>query len=480
MKDSKLTELLRAFSRQEITEFEKFLKSPFFNNSKIISDFFRLITKYYPAFDNEYLTHENIHKTLYPGEKFDKRKIFSLLSRTSALAEDFLIYKRFGQMDVSRKNMLMKEFAERNLDNFFTDALKKAETSINEMKVINNTSLYLIHSFKNTRRDFLESKQSLGKREEFFKEIESEYEAFLNYSLYKILKYLNELHTHTKVLNLEHKFKMQNEVIKFIEGNPPVRYPVIMIYYHLVKMQKNESDIRSYYEVSKLLNSSYDTIDKDDLKEIYAVMYNFTLLHAIKDNKEMAGENFRLVKEMIAKGIHPRDGNFFAENSFITIFRTAMIEKDYEWGYDFLNQYIERIPPDKRENVYTLCSGIYAYYKEKYEEALEKLASVKVSDFIYGIRVKNFQIRTLWMLGRYEDVWYMIDSFRHTISSNPKIPQYQKVRFMNFLNFTQRAARAILSEKKDRINSLICEIESHPVETFENKTWLLENLRKLI
>lgn len=480
MKKSKVIELLRTFSKEEIEELGEFLNSPLFNKGKKITELFQIIKPSHPFSDDYVPDYDKICKKLYPGEKTEKNKIFNLFARLLNLAEDYIVYKRFSKMEVSRKNMLLKEYADRNLYGFFIETLKKAETSCNNIKVVDGTQLYLKFSLQNTRRKYMESRFPVGKREEFFKEIQNEFDSFIYYSVYKLLKYLNELHTHTKLLNLEYPFKMQDEILSFIDKNPPHDYPVIMIYFYLLKMHTDNSETESYHRIRELIDSAAETIDEDDLKEIYAVLYNFTLLHAIKDNQQMAKENFSLVKEMIEKDIHPRDGNFFAENSFITIFRTAMIEGEYGWGYNFLNQYIDKIPPEKRENVFMLCNAIYDYYNCNYERALEKLSRVKLSDFIYSVRVKNFQIRSLWMLEHYDDVLYVIDSFRHTISQNSKMPDYQKVRFINFLNYCQRATKAILSEKKDKIYSLINEIKLVPAEKFENKKWLLENLEKSI
>ena len=84
------------------------------------------------------------------------------------------------------------------------------------------------------------------------------------------------------------------------------------------------------------------------------------------------------------------------------------------------------------------------------------------------------------MKGYYEEVSYAIDSFRHMLYSNDKIPEYPRKRFINFLNFLERATKYVLSEQYDRFVSLTRELEKRPDEEVENKRWLLECFRKFI
>jgi hypothetical protein len=480
MHDSRLIRLLKSFSKQEILEFEKFLESPLFNNSEHISAFYRFIKKYYPAFDGSKFTPEEAFRFIYPRERFNKNKISQLLTKTLSLAENFLTFKRFTRMDISRMNMLLKEFAERDIPDLFADIYRKTENELNANEIKDGSYLYLRYSLMQTRRNYYESKIPVGKREQYFREIQSEFNSFVIYASYKLLKYYIELHTHRKLLNQNYIFSLEDSVISFISNNPAEDYPVIMIYYYLVLLNRNENDFTSYSKAVKLINENIDSIQTDDLIKFYAMLYNFTRIHATRGNKDMEKENFRITKEMIARDIHPLDGNFFAENSFLTIFRTAMIEGDIKWGYEFMNKYLNRLPQEKQDNVFRLCSGIYNYYIGDYDKALEFLSRVKINDFIYGIRVKNFQVRCMWMKGYYEEVSYAIDSFRHMLYSNDKIPEYPRKRFINFLNFLERATKYVLSEQYDRFVSLTRELEKRPDEEVENKRWLLECFRKFI
>ena len=62
MKNSKLINILKTFSPEEIKLFEKFLASPFHSSGKNCIPLFRSMKKYYPEFDTDKISYENLHK----------------------------------------------------------------------------------------------------------------------------------------------------------------------------------------------------------------------------------------------------------------------------------------------------------------------------------------------------------------------------------------------------------------------------------
>jgi hypothetical protein len=56
MRDSKLINLLKTFSEDEIKSFRKFVASPFFNSVKNYINLLKVLEKFYPGFDDPKLT----------------------------------------------------------------------------------------------------------------------------------------------------------------------------------------------------------------------------------------------------------------------------------------------------------------------------------------------------------------------------------------------------------------------------------------
>src|SRR5689334_25124303 len=94
MKASKLINILRTFSKEEMGEFEKFAASPYHNTGKNIVPFLKQLQKYHPNFDDDKLSYEYFYTKLYPGKKFNKQVMWNLCSAMEKASAEFLIQQR--------------------------------------------------------------------------------------------------------------------------------------------------------------------------------------------------------------------------------------------------------------------------------------------------------------------------------------------------------------------------------------------------
>src|SRR5262245_37025925 len=95
MKKSKLIQILKSFSSDEMKEFEKFISSPFFGCKNFVLNFFRELKKYYPYFKEEDIQKEEIFARLYKNKKYNDGLIRRMTSDLITLAEEYIMYKEF-------------------------------------------------------------------------------------------------------------------------------------------------------------------------------------------------------------------------------------------------------------------------------------------------------------------------------------------------------------------------------------------------
>ena len=65
MKDIRLINILKTFSKEEMKLFGKFAASPYHNSGKNCMPLFKLLSKSHPDFETGGFTYETIHKKLY-------------------------------------------------------------------------------------------------------------------------------------------------------------------------------------------------------------------------------------------------------------------------------------------------------------------------------------------------------------------------------------------------------------------------------
>src|SRR6266498_953304 len=103
MKNSKLTTLLKTFSKEEMKRFGLFIDSPYFHTGRNLKPLYLLLKKNHPEFKSEKLLEEQIFRKLSLKEKFDKKKFSAylrvLFTEMTKLANQFLVFEKFATID---------------------------------------------------------------------------------------------------------------------------------------------------------------------------------------------------------------------------------------------------------------------------------------------------------------------------------------------------------------------------------------------
>src|SRR5438552_7153983 len=108
MENLKLFSLLKTFTQNEVAEFEDFVRSPFHNKLMTVIKFFDVIKEYYPEFQNDHFTKENIYSKIYEKERYNDELIRTLISRLLGLAEDYLGHAGMYKDVISKKRFLLR------------------------------------------------------------------------------------------------------------------------------------------------------------------------------------------------------------------------------------------------------------------------------------------------------------------------------------------------------------------------------------
>ena len=114
MKNSKLVNVLRTFSKSEMKEFEKLVSSPFFNRGRNYMPFLNQLKKFCPKYDDDKLTPEYIYSKIYHGKKFNKQIIWNATSSLLKMAEEFLVLKAMHKNKFTAYHLLAEEYHEKS------------------------------------------------------------------------------------------------------------------------------------------------------------------------------------------------------------------------------------------------------------------------------------------------------------------------------------------------------------------------------
>ncbi|MBZ0203760.1 MAG: hypothetical protein K8I03_12150 [Ignavibacteria bacterium] len=475
IENSKLLILLKTFSKEEFIRFGDFVNSRFFNTSEQLIILYDLLSEDFPLFDS--LDKKSIYARFYPKSEYKDKKLRDIFSRMLDLADDFLAHYELMQNEVTKKRYTLIQFDKRDLEKHFIAASNEFDKLIEKNRPIDCDYLMNKYSVFRLKREFLERFVAIGKRSSLFADMNTEMDLFVDYALFKTLEYGLFIYAQKFFFNENYEMKLLDLIVEFIDKNPEFKIPVIEIYHKMILLIKNPDEVSVYYEIKDLLDRHKSSIHRKTLNSLLVNLFNYTKIESIKGKPHLKAENFRLLKESIESGLHPKEGNYFPENSFITVVSTGLQHRDFEWTEMFMNKFITMLPPEKQKNAYSYCRSIFNYRKKNYGEALEGLAKISIDDFYYQLRVKNYQLRIYFETGDFESANTCIDTYRHFVSTQKYLPDHLRIRYLNFINFTHRLVNVSLGGNR---NNLI-EIERDLIEIdpskVENRTWLFDCLK---
>src|SRR5690242_4917104 len=135
MKDTKLINLLKTLSPDEMKSFEKFIASPYFNSVKNHTNLFKELKKFYPAYEDKKFTHEYIYSRLFKGRPFNKQVMWNLVSGFEKLACEFLIQNSLTLAEPVKLSLIFSELEKRELDKLFMRELAAMDKLMSRYKI---------------------------------------------------------------------------------------------------------------------------------------------------------------------------------------------------------------------------------------------------------------------------------------------------------------------------------------------------------
>src|SRR5690349_19258339 len=154
MENSKLVSILRALSRDELKELEKFIASPYFTTGRDCMPLFLVLKARWPKFTGHSITKSAVYEELYPGKTYGDKKSKSILSTLSSelygLTLEFLTYSNLKSDERGKKLLLLRNLLDKNLYKQFEAAYNDTITdnTLNENSERRGSAVNFLESFR--------------------------------------------------------------------------------------------------------------------------------------------------------------------------------------------------------------------------------------------------------------------------------------------------------------------------------------------
>jgi hypothetical protein len=481
MKDNKLIQMLRTFSKEEMKQLEKFIASPYHNNGKNCLPLFKQLSRTYPHFTGETIVYENLYKKLYPGKKFNKQVMWNLASAMEKLLTEFLIQQRLNKNKFEKHVQLIEEYLDRKLFSLSTKEIQKLENYVHEQK-IDSAFFSRLAAVEDYKKDH---NLSIDKQHLVCENVLHKGESLILSFLMTLSGVISDLDANYRMYNARYNFNIPYEFIKNLNLNQVLEYMkkhgyehtyIVELYYYIILIITEPENEDNFHNLKRIFGENHNKLTFQEKHVISGIMVNFCTAHSQTPGiREILFDlnNYRLKESLV---FYP--GNHIPKIVFIQMLINALSLNEIKWSEDFIESCAPRLNPENRDAMHALANAYLHAALKQYDKVLDFLNKVEYVDVRDKIHVKLLTAKAYYELDQTETLRNFIDSTRHFIKSNSGLNKLRQNVYGNFLNYLQKTVT--LKENPDKAQIHLVKKEILELKEIPAKKWLNEKLDELL
>ncbi|MBE2217900.1 MAG: hypothetical protein IAE90_06855 [Ignavibacteria bacterium] len=463
--EHKIFKLLSELSKSEFNRFGDFIVSPYFNRLQKVTLLYNEIRKFHPSFSSRWLSSEKLYGRIFPGLKYNDMKMRVLYSQMFSLAEKFLAAEKYFADETTPQLDITAEHRKRGNHRMLESSLNRLESALPAQT--KKDSAY----YENLSR-FLFEKNHLGSQFAGNRDFVLEADTITIAHIIKTLWIYSTIYNIKGSLNIEIDETVINAVERLAQlpgfsNIPAVKLNYLL--YHCVRYMDEES----FFGYIEVMNKYPDVCSTADLYQAHVILLNFCVLKIRAGKTEFRKTKFELYRNMISKELWSYE-RYIPYAIFNNIITSAIENRQQEFGFEFLKQYTSKLEPGYIDSISNFCYAKLYYSLGELDAALGYLAKTGTSDDIfYKFAVKDLNIKIFYETGRDEQVYSLIDTYKHMISRSKLLSPEVKASYRMFLKFLTDLLRP-------GGDSGVLQNSLKAAPGFVNKEWLMNMAEKLV
>lgn len=469
---SKLINLLKTLSKDELKKFGEYLDSPIFNKREQSCQLYNLIAPHAPDYLDKSLDRHFVFKKLFPQkDQFNRSNLTVAMRHLTDLLEDFFVFIKNENNEYQKTQLLLESFIDRGQSKYFEQLLNKMSSS-QTIKA------------KSTHAYYRQYQISKNQYQYSFVNRQSKHAIDPN----KLLQDLDVYYIMCKLkyccsaLNRENIFKGKHQILfldAIVNDLPKIKHfievPLIDLYYACLMMLKEKDNPDHFNSLNNLLKKYTGQIPKKELRNIYILALNYCRSQIQKDQKYYINL-LSIYSSMIKDGLLTGSNGYMHHRNFKNIVSLGMKAKQSDWTKIFIDENIDEIDPSIRKSVFHFSLGVWNFYNKQYRDAMLSLILVEYIDIIYHLDSKKLLLSAYYELKETESLFSLADTFKKLVRRNKEMTKKDQKSYLNFINSLMQLHRIRLGGKKS-LKDLKEKIENS-TENIDSP-WLLAKIGEL-
>ncbi len=473
-------DILKTLSKTELKSLGDFIYSPYFNSIEKLKDLYNEVAKSYPDFTGKKLEDEAIHKKLYPGKEFKQKSILNLFSEFGNLLKKFLSYEKFGKQEDAIDLNLAKSLSERRsyeLSNkTIIDFKKRKESS----EKFHEDHFFYFYKMEQVHYRNLVNSRPLN-RKKVNEVVDSAASSLMMDFLTKysstayilaLMKIIRPEEENNKKVDYHLSSVNVEKFLKYIDSSEDKYAKIVKMQYLFYKFPKQGLSDKEYYEVKNILFSSVNDFTAEDL------CLHFKTLTDIAGLTTTPQEIFDIRKKFCDLKIYPNDSvPRFSAATLQNTFMTAMTIGEYEWAENFLEEYINYIDEDYKENEYNYSKAQLNLRLKKHEESLKYLNKINYNELVEKVNVRFYYLMNYIELGMLDAAASMVKSIKQLLRDNTVRVKVHSDATEIALKFFNEIIKSLMNNSK---LDIAVYKEAQNEEEYFFKYFIIEKMEKMI
>lgn len=463
--------ILKTFTVSEFNEFDKFIRSPYFNSVSALPLILAELRKFHPDFSSRQLTAGRIFSAAGSRKKYEDVTFRKYMSRLYLLALDFFNVKEAMGNRNKRSINTLEQIVSRNIPEIYERFLKKIDVETIQNGDPDYEDYLARHLLSQSMYNYGSTYDRTGWGNEG-RLLSTDYLSL--YFLFTAAVTLNQIEVDKLVSRQDHtgsitqalfeKFDIREFIVHLLKHRS-YRHESERIFLELtlndILLSTEEQGHKAFSHIRTYLDERADYCSHSMKYYLINRLIVFCLLQKLKGNYAYERDLFELYKQMLDFNKHIQSGfPFMNLRDFRSILNSAISNNDFAWAEDFLKNYAVCIQEDSRVNTLAYGRAIIAFALKEFTESLNLLSTIRQESYTMILDVYLLKAQNLYELSYLDSALSAVDSFRHHLSSSKTYSVALKNAHGNFIAILRRLVSARKRPSALKIEKLIRELDS--------------------
>ena len=457
MKNSKLIDILKSFTKEESKDLAIYIEHAKVKENTFVQLLFTYLNKQYPEFQEKNIEKEKVFKKLFPTKKYDENKLSKIMSELTKIIEEYIITRQSKSNILSNRIQLLRFYNERNLDKYYLQTEKEIDKLIDEIPM-SALSQMLSYQFEEIKLTY-----SL-KHEDRQASYQPIYNKIILFSKGEKLRWENMSH-----INMFPDLKENN--IKSIF------YEIHLLIKKLLVEEKKEY----IFTIKELFNKHATKIDIEEKREILWLLIEYSIHKSNSGVTEYYHHSFNVYQMLEKYNLLLNIYNTIDLSTYKNFITIALKINEIKAAELFLEKYKDNLLEGVKEDGYNFNKAIILFEKKNYTKVLDLLLFCNFKDVFYKLNQRRLLIKTYYELQSADSSYYNIITdgivaFKKYLLVVKNLPEKFINLNKNFLKFTDKLLsnnKLTKTEKQKLLDEL------NKIETVSERNWLEEKINEL-